>query len=96
MGQDNKIEELEKQIQNLKETLKEERQRTYVGETHSLHCSDGELYIGYDYFGRESVLIMEVNQLYRDLPSIIEMVCKEASKEHKLYLKNIKEKLSEI
>jgi len=96
MGQDNRIEELEKQIKNLKLTLKEERQRTYVGETHSLHCSDGELYIGYDYFGEDSVLIMEVNQLYRDLPSIIDMVCKEASKEHNLHLKNIKEKLSEI
>ena len=56
MGQDNRIEELEKQIKNLKETLKEERERTYVGETHSLHCSDGELYIGYAI--RSSSLIM--------------------------------------
>ena len=93
MGQDNRIKELEKEIKNLKEKLKQERLHTYIGETRSLYCSDGELYIEYGYFGEERVLVMDVNQLFRDLPFIISQVCKEQKKMQEMHLKMIKEAL---
>ena len=96
MGQDNRIKELEEKIDKLKAQLKEARMHTYVGETTSLHCSDGELYISYDNWGKESCLVMDVNQLYRDLPFIISQVCKEQKKMQKMHLKLIKETLTEI
>lgn len=96
MEQDNRIEELEKKIENLKKQLEDARTNTYVGETNSLSCSDGELYIGYDNWGVESVLVMEVNQLFRDLPFIIEQVCKEQKKMQQMHLKLIKEAKEKI
>jgi hypothetical protein len=88
--------ELQKKIDSLEAQLKEARTHTYVGETTSLHCSNGELYIGYDNWGRESCLVLDVNQLYRDLPFIISQVCKEQKKMQKMHLKMIKETLTEI
>ena len=96
MGQDNRIKELEEKIEKLEAQLIEARTHTYVGETTSLHCSDGELYISYDSWGQESCLVMEVNQLYRDLPFIISQVCKEQKKMQKMHLKLIKEAQTEI
>ena len=88
--------ELQKKIEQLEAQLKDARTHTYVGETDSLACSDGELYIGFDNWGTESLLILDVNQLYRDLPFIIEQVCIEQKKQQKMHLKMIKEKLTEI
>jgi hypothetical protein len=55
-----------------------------------LHCSDGELYIGYD---DNKTLVMEVDQLFRDLPSIISMVTKEQKKMQEMHLEMIKQAL---
>tara|TARA_R110000803_G_scaffold35942_1_gene77447 strand:+ start:195 stop:485 length:291 start_codon:yes stop_codon:yes gene_type:complete len=96
MGQDNRIEELEKKIENLKKQLTDARTHTYIGETDSLHCSDGELYIGYNNFGEDCALVMEVNQLFRDLPFIINQVCKEQKKMQQMHLKLIKEAQEEL
>ena len=74
----------------LKAQLKEHNLHTYVGETDTLHCLDGELYIGYD---DNKTLVMEVDQLFRDLPSIISMVTKEQKKMQEMHLKMIKEAL---
>jgi len=90
MGQDNRIEKLETRIKILEAQLQEAQSHTYIGETDSLHCSDGELYIGYD---DEKTLVMEVDQLFRDLPSIISMVTKEQKKMQQMHLKMIKEAL---
>jgi hypothetical protein len=90
MGQDNRIAELEKKIRILKVKLEEARKYTYVYETDSLHCSDGELYIGYD---DNKTLVMDVHQLFRDLPSIISMVTKEQKKMQEMHLEMIKEAL---
>ena len=90
MGQDNRIEKLELRIKILEAQLEEARSHTYIGETDTLHCSDGELYIGYD---DEKTLVMEVDQLFRDLPSIINMVTKEQKKMQEMHLKMIKEAL---
>jgi len=90
MGQDNRIEKLETRIKILEAQLQEAQSHTYIGETDTLHCSDGELYIGYD---DEKTLVMEVDQLFRDLPSIINMVTKEQKKMQEMHLKMIKEAL---
>jgi len=90
MGQDNRIEKLETRIKILEAQLEEAQSHTYIGETDSLHCSDGELYIGYD---DNKTLVMEVDQLFRDLPSIIGMVTKEQKKMQEMHLEMIKEAL---
>ncbi len=90
MGQDNRIEKLETRIKILEAQLQEAQSHTYIGETDTLHCSDGELYIGYD---DEKTLVMEVDQLFRDLPSIISMVTKEQKKMQEMHLEMIKEAL---
>ena len=90
MGQDNRIEKLETRIKILEAQLEEAQSHTYIGETDTLHCSDGELYIGYD---DNKTLVMEVDQLFRDLPSIINMVCKEQKKMQEMHLKMIKQAL---
>ena len=91
MGQDNRIEKLETRIKILEAQLDEAQSHTYIGETDTLHCSDGELYFGYD---DEKTLVMEVDQLFRDLPSIISMVTKEQKKMQEMHLEMIKEALS--
>ena len=90
MGQDNRIKELEKQIRILKVKLEEARKHTYIYNTDSLCCSDGELYIGYN---DNKTLVMDVDQLFRDLPSIIRMVTKEQKKQQEMHHKMIKEAL---
>ena len=92
MGQDNRIEKLETRIKILEAQLEEAQSHTYIGETDTLHCSDGELYIGYD----DKTLVMEVDQLFRDLPSIISMVTKEQKKMQQMHLKMIKEATTEL
>ena len=90
MGQDNRIEKLEAQIEILKSQLKEAQSHTYIYETDTLWCSDGELYFGYN---DDKTLVMNVDQLFRDLPSIINMVTKEQKKMQEMHLKMIKEAL---
>ena len=90
MGQDNRIEKLETRIKILEAQLDEAQSHTYIGETDTLHCSDGELYFGYD---DEKTLVMEVDQLFRDLPSIISMVTKEQKKMQEMHFEMIKEAL---
>ena len=90
MGQDNRIEKLETRIKILEAQLQEAQSHTYIGETDTLHCSDGELYIGYD---DNKTLVMDVNQLFMDLPFIISEVCKEQKKMQEMHLKMIKEAL---
>ena len=90
MGSDNKLEKLELRIKILEAQLEEARAHTYISETDSLHCSDGELYIGYD---DNKTLVMEVDQLFRDLPSIINMVTKEQRKMQEMHLEMIKKAL---
>ena len=90
MGQDNRIEKLEKQIRILRIKLEEAQSHTYIYDTDTLWCSDGELYFGYN---NDKTLVMNVDQIFRDLPSIIHMVTKEQKKQQAMYLKMIKEAL---
>jgi len=90
MGQNNRIEKLEAQIEILKSQLEEAQSHTYIYNTDTLWCSDGELYIGYN---DNKTLVMDVDQLFRDLPSIIRMVTKEQKKMQAMHHKMIKEAL---
>ena len=90
MGQDNRIKKLEAQIEILKSQLEEAQSHTYIYDTDTLWCSDGELYIGYN---NDKTLVMDVDQLFRDLPSIISMVTKEQKKMQEMHLKMIKQAL---
>ena len=90
MGQDNRIEKLETRIKILEAQLEEAQSHTYIGETQGLFCDDGELHIDYD---NDKRLVMDVNQLFMDLPFIISQVCKEQKKMQEMHLKMIKEAL---
>ena len=90
MGQNNRIEKLEAQIEILKSQLEEAQSHTYIYNTDTLWCRDGELYIGYN---DDKILVMNVDQLFRDLPSIIRMVTKEQKKMQAMHHKMIKEAL---
>ena len=94
MGQDNRIKRLELKIEILEAQLHEAISHTYIGETHTIHCCDGEIYFGYGDVNEEKTLVMNVEELYKDLPSIIRMVTKEQKKTQALHLEMIKEALS--
>ena len=93
MGQDNRIKQLEKQIRILRVKLEEARKHTYIYNTDTLWCNDGELYIGYN---DNKTLVMDVEQLFKDLPSIIRMVTKEQKKMQEMYIEMIKEATTEL
>ena len=67
--------------------------RTYVGNIHTLHASDGELYIDY---GDGNRLVMCVNDIYRDLPAIIHLVNREQKKMQEMYLERIKNSIESL
>ena len=90
MGQDNRIEKLETRIKILEAQLEEAQSHTYIYDTDTLWCSDGELCFGYN---DDKTLVMNVDQLFRDLPSIISMVTREQKKMQEMHLKMIKEAL---
>ena len=90
MGQDNRIEKLETRIKILEAQLEEAQSHTYIYDTDTLWCSDGELCFGYN---DDKTLVMNVDQLFRDLPSIISMVTKEQKKMQEMHLEMIKEAL---
>jgi len=66
---------------------------TYIHETNHLYCQDGELHIGY---GKDNWIVFNTDQLYKDLPFIINQVVKENKKMQEMYLKSIKESLEEL
>ena len=97
MGQDNRVDRLQARVEEQQELiavlykqLDEKDNHTYIGETDALHCSDGELVIGYGSIDEDKTLVMDADQLFRDLPSIISMVCKEQKKIQQMHLEMIK------
>jgi len=88
---------LELKIKELEGQLHDAKSHTYIGNTHSLHCSDGELYIEYgSYPDDQRCLVMDVEQLFKDLPYIVSQVCKEQKKMQEYYLKSLKESIKEL
>ncbi len=81
-----KIDKLEKQLEIAKK-------HTYVYETTSLHCNDGEFYM---YYGDDKCVVFNVETLFKDLPFMISQVVKEQAKMQKWHLDRLKQELKEI
>jgi len=86
------IQELQKNIKELKAALEDKKKYTYVGETTSVYVMGDDLYIEYGSDG-ENTLIMGINQLFEDLPFITDQVLKQQKKQLKRRLKEIKKVL---
>lgn len=67
---------------------------TYIHEINTLHASNGELYIGYG--DDNNHIVFNADTLFKDLPSIIEMVCKENKKEQERIVHQLKISLNNI
>lgn len=67
---------------------------TYINEINTLHASNGELYLGYG--NDNDHIIINTDTLFRDLPTIIEMVCKENKKEQERIIHQLKISLNNI
>lgn len=89
----NLVNELKAEVARLEDLLNESKRHTYIGETHSLHASNGELTIGY---GNDQWLTIAVDQLFQDLPAIINLVCLEQIKMQDGTLQRIKDELKEL
>ena len=83
--------ELNERIDFLEERLHDALHHTYVGETDDLYVMNGELHI--TYYDGQRTLTIDSESLFKDLPFIINQVCKEQKKMNKMYLKQIKKAL---
>ena len=89
-------ERLQQKITELEGDLLEaraEKKHIYIHETHHLYCSDGEMHIG---FGDDKWLVYNTDQLFKDLPFIINQVIKENGKMQRHYLDQIQKELLNI
>jgi len=101
MNKQDRIDELDqtesyewaKKIDDLEKKLDQALKHTYVYDTHTLHCADGELYIGY---GKDRSLVINIDTIYNDLPGLISQVCKEQKKNQEDILDRIKESLNKL
>ena len=80
-------------IEDLQSQLASAKKNTYIYETNHLYCQDGEMHIG---FGDDKWLVYNTDQLYKDLPFIINQVIKENKKMQDMYLDLIKDELKEL
>tara|TARA_R100000541_G_scaffold49579_1_gene56713 strand:+ start:529 stop:798 length:270 start_codon:yes stop_codon:yes gene_type:complete len=87
---------LKNRIKELEEQLAEAKKHTYIHETHTISCHDGELTIGYGDCDNEKWLVYNVDSLFKDLPFIIDQVCKQQEKMMDMHLEMIKKTLKEL
>jgi len=66
---------------------------TYIHESNTLHCHDGELHIGY---GKDNWVVFNVEHLFKDLGFIVDQVVKENKKMQDMHLSLIKDSLKEL
>ena len=59
----------------------------YIHEINSIQASDGEIYMSYE---NDKTLVFNVINLFKDLPNIIDLVCKENKKEQERILLELK------
>lgn len=88
--------DLKDRIKELEKELFEAKRNTYIHETHHLYCQDGEMYFGFGDVEKEKWLVYNTDQLFKDLPFIINQVVKENKKMQKMYLDMIKKELDEL
>ena len=79
---------------NLEDQLKSKV--TYIHETSHLYCSDGEMHIQYGDCENENWVVYNTDQLFKDLPFIINQVVKENKKMQSYYLGQIKKELLDL
>jgi len=80
-------------IKDLVKQLEQAEKHTYVYDTTQLHCSDGEFYM---YYGDDKCVVFDVEQLFKDLPFMINQVVKEQAKMQEWHLGRIKEELMDL
>ena len=80
-------------IKDLEHKLAMAKKHTYIHDTHTMWCDNGELHVG---FNNDRWLVWNTDDLFKDLGSIVSMVTKENTEMQKWYLDNIKESLKEI
>ncbi len=88
--------DLKDRIEELEKELVEAKKHTYIYESHTLQVWDGELHIGYGDLDDEKSLVWNIQSLFKDLPFLINQVCKENKKMQKMYLDLIKKELDEL
>ena len=88
--------DLKDRINELEKELSLAKKHTYIHETHHLYCQDGEMYFGFGDVDEEKWLVYNTDQLFKDLPFIINQVVKENKKMQKMYLDMIKKELDEL
>ena len=64
----------------------------YIHEIDSIACNNSELYLS----NNNNTVVFNTATLFRDLPTIIEMVCKENKKEQERILHQLKISLNNI
>ena len=64
----------------------------YIHEIESIACNNNELYLSYN----NTTLVFNTDTLYKDLPTIIDMVCKENKKEQERILQELNMSLNNI
>ena len=86
------------QIKNLTERLEQAKRHHYVYQSYNTWVQHGELHMMHgDYgSGEEKHLVINIGELYKDLPFIIDQVVKENKKEQREYFENIKLTLKDL
>ena len=87
MKDDSLAKYLVKEIKHLMENERICKDTIYIHETTSLHQSDGELYVEYGDINDTKMLVFNIDNLYKDLGTIIYMV-KEGNAEMQQMYKN--------
>ena len=90
---EHQLQQSEYQLEQVKQELIQSKRHTYVGQTHGLHASDGELTIEY---GDNQFVVMAADQLFQDLPGIVNLCLTEQSKMQEETLQRIKNELGEL
>ena len=91
-----RITELEGDLKEAREYNIKKNQVTYIHETTHLQCSDGEMHIQYGDYENDNWIVYNTDQLFKDLPFIINQVVKENKKMQDYYLENIKKEIKEL
>jgi len=89
MKMKDKIADLEKQLESAK-------RHTYIYDSHTIACSDGELYIEYGDIDNSKTLVWNVDDIFNSLDFIVTQVTKEKAKLYEWRLNRIKNSIKEL
>ena len=89
MKMKDKIADLEKQLESAK-------RHTYIYDSHTIVCSDGELYVEYGDIDNNKFLVWNVDDIFQSLGFIVTQVTKEKAKLYEWRLNRIKNSIKEL